>query len=284
MPDINFKIFSPSNSQNALSPVMDAFLQRQVYLEANATVILNLKNDVQLSFSHMFTDPSNNHVFARHTFETNPNHHQAHSQLRNYLYMWLLVQSVENFESFLKVTISTIGIFENSIKGEKPQTTFKKFLKCINIYRKSSKREQTNKERIRYLKKICSQIASHLSSSRYKEVYDTFLISESIRQITVHSNMIITDRIKDKLNPKSMLFKTYFTLSESGGVKQVLPLNVGSCQQIMIKISELAYMLFHSLSTKYNLPIIEANFYLGENPRPGPEDDLRREFNKLPQV
>ena len=269
MPDINFKIFSPNNSQNALSSVMDAFLQRQVYLEANCTVILNLKNDVDLSFPHMFTDPSNNHVFARHTYETDPTHHQTHDQLRNYLYMWLLVQSVENFESFLKSTISTIDIFENSIKDKKAKTTFKSLLKCIGIYKKStkSKREQPNKNRIRYLKKICSQIANHLSSSRYKEVYDTFLMSESIRQITVHSNMIITDRIKAKLHPKST-FKTYFTLSGIGNLKQVLPLNVGSCQQIIIKISELAYMLFHSLSTKYNLPIIEATFYLGENQSP----------------
>lgn len=268
MSDINFKIFSPSSSQNALSPVMDAFLQRQVYLEANGTVILNLKNDVELSFSHMFTDPNNNHVFARHTYETDPTHHQTHSQLRNYLYMWLLVQSVENFESFLKSTISAADIFEKSIKDEKPKTTFKSLLKCIGIYKKSTKseREQSNKERIRYLKKICPQIASHLSSSRYKEVYDTFLMSESMRQITVHSNMILTDRIKAKLNPKSKLFKTYFALSEIGNVKQVLPLNVGSCQQIIIKISELAYMLFHSLSTKYNLPIIEATFYLGKKP------------------
>lgn len=265
MSDINFKIFSPSSSQNALSPAMDDFLQRQVYLEANGTVILNLKNGVELSFSHMFADPDNNHVFARHTYETDPTNHQTHEQLRNYLYMWLLVQSVENFESFLKSTISTIDILED--ESHKPLMAL---LRWIGIYKTStkSKREPSNKERIRYLKKICSQIASHLSTSRYKEVYDTFRMSESIRQITVHSNMIITDRIKANLNPKSKLFKTYFTLSKIGNVKQVLPFNVGSCQQIIIKISELAYMLFHSLSTKYNLPIIEATFHLGENQSP----------------
>ena len=266
MSKISPKIFTSNNSQNKLTIVMDTFLRRQVYLEANGTVIQNLKNDVELSFSHTFTNPSNNRVFVRHTHETDPTNNQAHNQLRNYLYMWLLAQSVENFESFLKSTISTIDIFENSVNREK-QTNFKSLLKCIGIFKNLTEglRLQTNKDRIRYLKNICQQIANHLSSDRYKKNYETFLISESIRQIIVHSNMIITDRVKGRLDVKSKLFKTYFTIVEIGNEKHVYPINVGSCQQIIIKISELAYMLFCCLSSKYNLSVIEDEIFSDEN-------------------
>jgi hypothetical protein len=246
MQKVNFKIFSPSESDNPLSTTMDTFLRRQVYLEANCTVILHLKNELELSFSHMFEDSNDVHIFAGHTFETDPSNQEAHAELRDYLYMWQLVQSVENFESFLKTSISIAESLnkDNTILWEM---------------------SQTNKDRIKFLKTISPQIAQHLSTPRYAKIYETFLMCEVIRQITVHSNMIITDRIKSKLNVKSPLFKMYFDHSKNGNLNKVHPQNAGSCQQLMIKISELAYMMFQGLSSNYNLPIIEATFYLGGN-------------------
>lgn len=244
MQKVNFKIFSPNESENALSSAMDLFLRRQVLLEANCTVFLNMKNDVELVFAHMFIDSSNESVFAGQTYETHPDHNHTHKELKDYFYLWQLVQSVENFESFLKTVVSFVETAQNT---------------------STSDSLRTSKDRVGYLKKGNQQIAGYLSTGRYKEVYETFLLSELVRQITVHSNMIITERIKPKLDSTSKLFKRYFGTSLSGGREQIHPLNVGSVQQLMIKISELAYMLFKAVCSKYNLPIIEATFYLGEN-------------------
>ncbi len=247
----HWKVFFPNNEENSYSETIDIFLKRQVYLDATLSVILHLDGDILLSFSHMFKDIEGYNVLHHYTHEITPENKEVELRnLKNFISMNLLVQSVENFESFLKKTIDIL-----------PSTVSKKSLlieKLKNSFCRNKKRNhgfRSNKDRIKHIKKQCLKVAQILAVPHYKLIYDTFLVIENVRHLTVHNKM----NLKSELNSERKEFKDYFKIEIIEERKYIF-INTEKAQQLMLQISTLGYIIFQSISNQYNLPVSAAKF------------------------
>ncbi len=109
----HWKLFIPNPPQNPFAKTVQEFFNRQLYLEANATVILHLKNEADISFGHVFFNLEEYYTMIDQRFEISPSNVAEHQKLRNYLWLNLLAQSVGNFELFLKQQIREFNTVRN---------------------------------------------------------------------------------------------------------------------------------------------------------------------------
>lgn len=242
-----WKVFFPNEEENPFSLLIDSFLQRQVYLDASISVVLQLPNKAELSFSHMFDDLEGYHVLHHYTHEIDHSTDLEYRKLKNLIYMNLLAQSVENFESLLKQLIQILQ------KRQQVKMTWATLIRKILKRRGSYKELRSNRERIKFLKRALPKLSAILTKSEYSQLYELFLVIEKVRHLTIHSQMTINDnKAQEIYNTK--YFKTYFKVETISG-KDIVFTNVEAAQQLTRQISTLGYIIFQSVSNEYKLPI-----------------------------
>lgn len=220
-------------AENPFSEVIQSFLERQLTLDGNAIIISEFGDISSFGLAHIFEDQQGKPISYQEVFDHNNfNVVQDIEQLKSYLKLNLVAQSVENFESYLnKMVIESMKI------------------NCKNdlILRIASKSLRENKEKIKFLKSYSPKLNSFILSNEGKAQYDLFLFLESIRHIIVHQDQKIkpSDRIRYDSEPFTRYFK----------IKNDRITIDGRIIKILEALSNFSYQIFFHLSREFSFAI-----------------------------
>lgn len=263
MRKIAYKIFKLI-PENPVSVAMDKFLERQLYLEGTTHVIQKLDEiKIDMSTTHATESVDGFTVTSQKLYEIIPeNKTELFNELKNQFYMNLLVQTIENFESFLKRTCSIITLHNEKKSmtiGHRIERLVSKILQYLKL--KSEGFLGINKDRIKFIMKNSSAVQKHFENKDYSDLYTLFILMENIRHQTVHASMLLTERSKKKININSKEFKNFFTITTIRG-ENVITVDVQNTRTLLSRITKIAYMIYKDVSEDLELNSTEDNFLM----------------------
>lgn len=230
-----------NQAENPFFEILDEFLDRQLFLNSSITVALNWRYESDIEFSHVYYGTDNKLMFHRYINRITPQSTSELERHKNMFFLTLVAQSVESIETFLKRVTAQIL---NAKLGPSSKLLRNKF--------------RTNKERFDFITSYCPLIHKYITEEpRYKDHYDAYFLIEQIRHAIVHSKQMINDRNNSIVD--SSLFKKWFTVDTNPeGI--IIRIGGGEAGQIFVMFSDLAYMIFESLSKQegYNMVKIGA--------------------------
>lgn len=171
--------------------------------------------------------------------------------------VWAVSQSVEAFERFLK------DISANMLLNQQHLTETKKIQKFESDRKSDGLKKsdvifwrtyfdyhyRTNKEKLKFLRKVCSDIATaETNNNRAINLNDWFAVVEEVRHSATHSNFLIKiDRMKDWSKDKKEILNNNFFGEHT---KEVYQLNISKenatfCLELF---SEYSFQIYKSLS------------------------------------
>lgn len=170
---------------------------------------------------------------------------------------WTVSQSLEAFERFLKdisanmllnqqhiAETKNVQKFESDKKSEKMKKSDVIFWRTYFDYH-----YRTNKEKLKFLRKICPAIATtEVDNNRVINLTDWFAVVEEVRHSATHTNFLIKpDRMKNWPKNKREILKNNFhgDNAEQGYQLYISKENATFCLELF---SEYSFQLYKSLS------------------------------------